>query len=95
MSAQRLAVVLDPHGRGFGGTERVDAEQARQGAVVHCDGLRDLAQPDQLEPVQALGAGLVLVDLRQLGVDRGVAGEDPVDVGEPEEPASAVHHCVD
>jgi hypothetical protein len=46
--AQRVAVVLDPHGRGFGGTEGVDAEQVCQGAVVHGDGLRDLEEPDQL-----------------------------------------------
>jgi hypothetical protein len=32
--------------------------------VVHADGLRDLEEPDQLEKVQSLGAGLVAVDLR-------------------------------
>ncbi len=62
--AQCLVVVLDPHRCGFGGAQRVDAEQERQGAVVHADGLRDLEEPDQLEPVQALGAGLIGVDLR-------------------------------
>ena len=54
--AERLAVVLDPHRCSFGGSQRVDAEQVGQGAVVHRDGLGDLEEPDQLEPVQALGA---------------------------------------
>ena len=41
VSAQGLAVVLDPHGGGFGCAQGVDAEQVRQGAVVHGDGLGD------------------------------------------------------
>ena len=44
-------------------------EQVGQGAVVDGDGLGDLEEPDQLEPVQALGAGLVGMDLGQPGVD--------------------------
>ena len=67
-------------------------EQVGQGAVVDGDGLGDLQEPDQLEPVQALGAGLVAVHLGQPGVDGRVGGDQPVDVGEPEEPADAVHH---
>ena len=59
MAAQGLGVVLDPDRCGFGGSEGVDAEQVGQGAVVDGDGLGDLEEPDQLEPVQALGAGLV------------------------------------
>ena len=87
--AQGLGVVLDPDGGGFGGAEGVDAEQVRQGAVVDGEGLGDLEEPDQLEPVQSLGAGLVAVDLRQSGVDGWVGGDEAVDVREPEEPADA------
>jgi hypothetical protein len=54
VSAQRLAVVLDPHRRGFGGVQGVEAEQVGQSAVVHRDGPGDLEEPDQLEAVQAL-----------------------------------------
>ncbi|WP_041307246.1 hypothetical protein [Intrasporangium calvum] len=68
--AQRVGVVLDPDRRRFGRSENVDAKQVGQGAVVHGDGLGDLQEPDQLEPVQALDAGLVAVDFRQPSVDR-------------------------
>jgi hypothetical protein len=61
--AQRLAVVLDPHRRGFGGAQRVDAQQVGQRAVVHADGLGHLQEPDQLQAAQALRARLVLVGL--------------------------------
>ena len=67
-------------------------EQVRQRAVVDGDGLGDLQEPDQLEPVQPLGAGLVALHLRQPRVDRRVGGDQPVDVREPEEPAHPVHH---
>ena len=67
--AQGVGVVLDPHRGRLGGAQGVDAEQVGQGAVVDGDGLGDLEEPDQLEPVQALGAGLVAVDLRQPRVD--------------------------
>lgn len=60
--------------------------------MVHGDGLGDLEEPDELEPVQALGAGLVSVDLGQPGVDDGVGGDEAVDVGEPEVPPLGVHH---
>jgi hypothetical protein len=63
--------------------------------VVHGDGLGDLEEPDQLETVQALSPGRVLVDFRQPGVYGRVGGDEAVDVGEPEEPADAVHHRVD
>jgi hypothetical protein len=92
---QSLPVVLDSHRCSFGGTQCVDAEQVGQRAVVHGDGLCDLEEPDQLEPVQALGTCLVLVDLGQPSVDGRVRGDETVDVGEPEEPADAVHHRVD
>ena len=49
----------------------------------------------QLEPVQALSAGLVGVDLWGPGVYGRIGRDQPVDVGEPEEPANAVHHRVD
>jgi hypothetical protein len=95
VSAERLAVVLDPHRRGFGGAQGVDAEHVGQGAVVHGDGLGDLEEPDQLEAVQALRARLILVDLGEPGVDGRVAGDQSVDVGEPEEAPNAVQHRVD
>jgi hypothetical protein len=57
-------VVLDPYCGCFGGAQGVDPEEVGQGAVVDGQGLGDLKEPDQLEPVQALGAGLVAVDLR-------------------------------
>ncbi len=63
--------------------------------MVHRDGLGDLGEPDQLEPVRPLGARLVMVPFRQPGVDRRVRGDGAVDVSEPEEPADAVHHRVD
>jgi CheY-like chemotaxis protein len=37
--------------------------------VVHGEGLRDLKEPDQLKPVEPLGTRLILVDLRQPGID--------------------------
>ena len=53
--------------------------------MVDADGLGDLEEADQLEPVQSLGPGLVAVDLGEPGVDSRVGGDEPVDVGEPEE----------
>jgi hypothetical protein len=86
VSAERLAVVLDPHRRGFGGAQGVDAEQVGQGAVVHSDALGDLEEPDQLKAVQALGARLILVDLGAPGLDGRVAGDQPVDVANRKKP---------
>ena len=54
-----------------------------------------LGEPDQLETVQTLGAGLVAVDLGEPGVDRRVGDDQTVDVRKPEEPADGVHHGVD
>ncbi len=65
------------HGRGLAGPQRVDAQQECEGAVVHADGLGDLEETDQLQPVQALGARLVSVDLRQPRIHRGVGGMRP------------------
>jgi len=62
--------------------------------VVRCEGLGDLEEPDQLEPVQALRARLVGEDLGEPGVDGGIWPGSNLDVGEPEEPANAVHHGV-
>ncbi len=59
------------------------------------DRLGDLQEPDQLEPVQPLGAGLIGLDPGEAGVDGGADGDQSVDVGEPEETADAVHHRVD
>ena len=92
MPAQRLRVVLDSHRSGLGGPQGVDAEQVRQCAVVDGDGLGDLQEPDQLQPVQTLGAGLVALDLRQPGVHGRVGRDQSVDVREPEEATHPVHH---
>jgi len=40
----------------------------------------DLEEPDQLQPVQSLGARLVAMDLRQPCVDRRVGRDQAVDV---------------
>jgi hypothetical protein len=56
------------------------------------DRLGDLLEPDQLQPVESLGARFVAVHLRQPRVDGGVGWDDPVDVRESEEPANPVHH---
>ena len=55
MAAHGLGVVLDPYRR-LGSAQGVDAEQVGECAVVDGDGLGDLQEPDQLEPVQALCA---------------------------------------
>ena len=86
VAAKRLGVVLDPDGGRLGGAQRVDAEQVRQGAMVNADGLGDLEESDQLEPVQAMGPGLVAVDLGKACVDGWVRQDEAVDVGEPEVP---------
>jgi hypothetical protein len=56
VAAQGLGIVLDTDCCGLRGAQRVDAEQVGKSAVVDADGLRDLEEPDQLEPVQALRA---------------------------------------
>jgi hypothetical protein len=57
--------------------------------MVDADGLGDVEESDQLEPVQALGAGLVAVDLGEACVDGWVGDDEAVDVGEPENPRTA------
>ena len=52
MPTQRLLVVLDPDRCRLGSSQRVDAERVGQSAVVNGDGLGDLEEPDQLEPIQ-------------------------------------------
>jgi hypothetical protein len=89
VTAQGLGVVLDPYRGDFRGAERVDAEQERQGSVVHREGLGDLEEPDELEPVESLGPCLVGVDLRQPRVDGRVGGDQAVDVREPEKSPDA------
>ena len=49
-------------------------------------------KPDQLEPVQSLGTGLIAVHLRESCVNRRVGRDDSVYVREPEEAAYVVHH---
>lgn len=95
MSAQGVGVVFDLHGCSFGGSEGVDAEQVGQSAVVDGDGVGDLQEPGQLDPVQSLSAGLVAVDLGRSCVDGRVGGEEAVDLGEAEVAANSVHHRVD
>ena len=53
VAPQGLRVVLDSDCGRLGGPQRVDAQQVGQGAVVDGDGLGDLQEADQLEPVQA------------------------------------------
>ena len=50
--AHRLAIVLDPHRRGFGSAQGVYAQQIGQRPVVHADDLGDLQERDQLQPVR-------------------------------------------
>ena len=59
---------------------------------MDADGLGDLEEPDQLQPIQALSSRLVTVDLRKACVDGWISRDEPVDVSEPEEPADGVHH---
>ena len=87
MASDGLGVVLDPHCGCLGGAQRVDAQQERKCAVVDGKGLGDLREPDQLEAVQTLGAGLIAVHPGQSGVDRRIGGDEAVDVGVAEEPA--------
>jgi len=92
VSAQGVGVVLDPRGCRLGRAQGGDPEQVGQGAVVDADGLGDLEEPDQLEPVQSLRAGLVAVDLRKPGVDGRVRWDEAVYAGETELPPDGVHH---
>jgi hypothetical protein len=62
--------------------------------MVDRDGLCDLQEPDQLQAVQALGPGLVAVDLGEPGVHGGVSRDGAVDVCEPEVAANGMHHRV-
>jgi len=66
-----------------------DTEQERQRAMVHGNGLSNLQEPDELEPVQPLSARLIGLDLWEPHVDRGVGSDVAIDVSEPEEPADA------
>jgi len=77
---QRLGVVLDPHGRCFVRAESVDAEQIGESPVVDADGLGDFEEPDQREPVQPLGAGLVGMDLRKSCIHGGIRHGEAVGV---------------
>ena len=94
MAAHGLRVVLDTDRGRLGGPQCVDAQQVGQGAVVDGDGLGDLQEADQLQPVKAVSSALVRVHLRQPRVDGRVGRDQAIDVGEPEEPADPVHHRV-
>lgn len=59
MSAQGLGVILDADRGRFGGAQGVDAEQIGEGAVVDGDGLCDLEEPDEFEPIESLGPRFV------------------------------------
>jgi hypothetical protein len=83
MASEGLGVVLDPHGCGFGGSEGVDGEQVGQGPVVNGEGLSDLEEPDEFEPVHSLGPGLVAVNFREARVNGWIGNDEPVDVREP------------
>ncbi len=73
-----LLVVLDAYRSSLGCAECADAQQVRQGAVVDGDRLGDLEEPDELELVQPLGAGLIRVDGRQRAYG-WTGGDEPVD----------------
>ena len=60
--------------------------------MVDAEGLGDLMEPDKLEPVKAVGAGLVVMDLGQPRIYRRVGADEAVDVGEAVVPAHGVHH---
>jgi hypothetical protein len=77
MAAQGVLVVLDPDRGGLGGAQGVAAQQVGQGTVVDGDGLGDLEEPDQLEPVQTLGAGLVGLDPGSRAYTAGSLGIRP------------------
>ncbi len=62
-----------------GGPQCVEAQQVGEPAGVHAVGLRGLQEPDQLEPVQALGAGLVRVNLGSRAYTGRVGRDKPVD----------------
>ncbi|WP_170970268.1 hypothetical protein [Nocardioides jishulii] len=60
--------------------------------MVHGEGLGDLEEADELEPVESLRAGLVVLDLGKSCVDGWVGCDQTVDACEPEDAADAVHH---
>ena len=60
--------------------------------MVDGEGLGSLEEPDELETVQAMGAGFVAVDLREPWRRPRVEDDKTVDVGVPEEPADGMHH---
>lgn len=51
VAAHRLGVVLDPDSSGRRRSQGIDAEQVGQSAVMHGQGLGNLKEADQLEPV--------------------------------------------
>lgn len=92
VTAQGVGVVLDAYCGCFGGAQGVDAEKKRERPVMNREGLGDLEETDELDPVKSLGTGLVVLDLRKACVDGRVGCDQAVDVCEPEEAADAVHH---
>ena len=75
IAAQGVGVVLDPHSCRLAGPQRIDPQQVRQGTVIDGEGLGDLQEPDELQPVQSLGAGLVAVIF---GSRAYTAGSEPI-----------------
>ena len=59
--------------------------------MVDRDGLRDLEEPNQLEPVQALGAGLIAMNPGQPGLEGLIGADKAVNVRESEVAADGVH----
>ena len=81
VAAQGLGVVLDPHRRSL------DARSAFMPS-------RKASAPWWTVRVWATWRNrrFVAVNLRQPGVDRGIEGDEAVDVGVAEEPADTMHH---
>ena len=65
--------------------------QEGQRSVMDGERLGDLEEPDELEPVQSLGAGFVAVHLRQACIYGGVGHDESVNVGVAEVAADGVH----
>lgn len=65
VAAKRVGVVLDPYRCCIRGSKGVDAEQVGKGPGWTVRAFRRLGEANQLEAIKTLGAGLVVVNLRQ------------------------------
>lgn len=63
MAAQRLGVVLDPDRRRLGCSQSVDPKEISECTVMDGDRLSDLKEPEELEPVEPLGARFIAMHL--------------------------------